>query len=290
MQILSGKEPAAAIKNSLKDIVTLLKSKHGVTPKLVVIQVSDDPASEVYVRNKQRACDYIGIECDVRHFDSSVTESTLIDEIDKCNFDASVHGVIVQLPLPHHINEHRVTQYIFPEKDVDGFTDENIAKLSLGIHDGLKSCTPLGIMLLLDYYGVSVVGKRCLIIGRSNIVGKPLAMMMTNRDATVTLAHSKTQLLPELCRQADIVVCAIGRANYFDRTYFKKDAVVIDVGINRDVFGQICGDVEFGSVKNNVAAITPVPGGVGLMTVAALMSNVVRATMYLEDIDMEDLE
>lgn len=270
MTLLDGKATAQEVKDYLKKIVDL-----GVHRKLVIVQVGDNPASNTYIKNKVKACEYVGVECEVKHFEESITEEKLLDEIDVLNEDESVNGIIVQLPLPEHIFEWRVVERIKPIKDVDGFTKISAGRL---MHGGrlFVPATPLGIVKLLEKYNIETDGKECVIVGRSNIVGKPMALLMLDKNATVTITHSHTKNLKEVCKRADILIVAIGKPKMINREYVKEGAIVIDVGINRDENGKLCGDVDFDDVKDIVSAITPVPGGVGPMTVAMLLNNVVR--------------
>lgn len=274
MRLLNGKILSDIVKDELKTIVTNMK-KCGQTVKLAVIQVGNDSASSVYVRNKQRACEYIGIESDVYNPYEGIDQDTLIDMIDNLNQDDSVNGILVQLPLPKHLNEKEILSKIHPSKDVDGFHEYNVGNLVLG-NQGIVSCTPSGIMKILQHYNIEVAGKECVVVGRSNIVGKPMALLLLRNDGTVTVCHSKTKNLKEICKRADILVCAIGKPKFFNRDYIKDGAVVIDVGIHRQENGKLCGDVDFDDVEDIVSAITPVPNGVGSMTVAMLMENCVK--------------
>ena len=277
MQLLNGKVIADKVKDDLQDIVTKMKGE-GQTFNLCVIQVGDDPASSVYVRNKERACEYIGIESEVIKLTETVNQDDVISIIHGLNNDDSVNGILVQLPLPKHINEQFILSNIDPIKDVDGFHPENVGNLFLG-NDTIVSCTPKGIIGILNYYGIDITGKECVVVGRSNIVGKPMAMLLLRANGTVTVCHSKTENLKEVCKRADILVCAIGKPKFFNEDYVKNGAVVIDVGIHRMDNGKLCGDVDFDAVKDIVSAITPVPNGVGAMTVAMLMDNLVQAAM-----------
>lgn len=277
MNLLNGKVIADQVKDNLRDIVAKMKAKDKAF-KLCVIQVGNDAASSVYVRNKEKACEYIGIESNIVKLEETVNEEELIDLICKLNEDDSVNGILVQLPLPKHINEQFILSKISPAKDVDGFHPYNVGNLFLG-NETLVSCTPQGIMSILHYYGIDVYGKECVVVGRSNIVGKPMAMLLLESNGTVTVCHSKTKNLKEICKRADILVCAIGKPKFFNEEYVKNGAVVIDVGIHRMDNGKLCGDVDFDSVKDIVSAITPVPNGVGPMTVAMLMDNVVQSAM-----------
>lgn len=277
MNLLNGKVIADQVKDDLKDIVTKMKEE-GKTFKLCVIQIGDDEASSVYVRNKMKSCDYIGINSETIKLPESVSQEDVIDIIHDLNSDDLVNGVLVQLPLPKHLDEQMILSYIDPAKDVDGFHPYNVGNLFLG-NDTLVSCTPQGIMGILRHYGISVAGKECVVVGRSNIVGKPMVMLLLEANGTVTVCHSKTENLKEICKRADILVCAIGKPKFFNEEYVKNGAVVIDVGIHRMDNGKLCGDVDFDAVKDIVSAITPVPNGVGSMTVAMLMDNVVQAAM-----------
>lgn len=272
-QIIDGKKIAQEIKDELREKVLALQEA-GVSVSLAVIQVGDDPASSVYVNNKKKACAYIGIRSVAYELAEETTEDELLSLIDELNRDASVNGILVQLPLPSHIREEQIIRAIDPNKDVDGFHPENVGRLVTG-GKGFVSCTPAGIIQLLKRSGIAIRGKNCVVVGRSNIVGKPMALLMLREDATVTVAHSKTQNLKELCRQADILIVAIGKPQYITADYVKEGAVVIDVGIHRGEGKKLCGDVNYDEVFPSVAAITPVPGGVGPMTIAMLMNNCV---------------
>lgn len=272
-QIIDGKKIAQEIKDELREKVLALQEE-GVSVSLAVIQVGDDPASSVYVNNKKKACAYIGIRSVAYELAEETTEDELLSLIDELNRDASVNGILVQLPLPSHIREEQIIRAINPKKDVDGFHPENVGRLVTG-GKGFVSCTPAGIIQLLKRSGIAIRGKNCVVVGRSNIVGKPMALLMLREDATVTVAHSKTQNLKEICRQADILIVAIGKPQYITADYVKEGAVVIDVGIHRGEGKKLCGDVNYDEVFPSVAAITPVPGGVGPMTIAMLMNNCV---------------
>lgn len=274
MNLLNGKEVSKKIKNDLKQDVESLKEK-GVTPGLAVVIVGDNPASESYVSSKQRACEALGIFSKKYALDASETEENLLTLIEALNTDPDIHGILVQLPLPKHMDEIKVIQAINPKKDVDGFHPVSAGKLLIG-QKGFKPCTPFGIIKLLDYYNIDVEGMHAVVMGRSNIVGKPIAMMLLERNATVTICHSKTENVDEILKQADLLVVAIGRPFYISSDVVKKGAIVVDVGINRVQDGLV-GDVDFKSVKNKAKYITPVPGGVGPMTIAMLMANTVQA-------------
>ena len=254
----------------------MAKRIEGKTGALAVIQVGQDPASSVYVRNKKRGCEYIGIGSESYELSETITEAELLDLIQKLNQKEEVRGILVQLPLPAHINEEKVLLAIDPSKDVDGFHPVNVGNLCIG-KEGFVSCTPAGIIQLLKRSDIEIEGKHCVVIGRSNIVGKPMALLMLRENATVTIAHSRTKNLKEICKQADILIVAIGKPRFINEEYVKEGAVVIDVGIHRNEENKLCGDVDFESVEPHVSAITPVPGGVGPMTIAMLMSNCVKS-------------
>lgn len=273
MKILNGKELATLVKEEVKNKVAELKS---VT--LAVIQVGDNPASSVYVKNKESACNYCSIESSIIKLPETVEEESVIKLIQDLNADDSIHGILVQLPLPRSINESNILKAIAPEKDVDGFHEVNAGKLMIG-EDTFIPCTAKGIIRLLEHNGIEIEGKHCVVVGRSNIVGKPVAMELLKRNGTVTVCHSKTDDLKRYCRDADILICAIGKPKFFDRKYIAPDTVVVDVGIHRQEDGTLCGDVDFEDVKDIVGAITPVPGGVGAMTVAMLMENCAQAAI-----------
>ena len=273
--IIDGKQISADIKEELKQEVARLKEV-GHSCCLAVIQVGSDPASSVYVGNKKKACAYIGIESLAYELPEETTEEELLAIIEQLNQDDHVHGILCQLPLPKHINEDRVIATISPEKDVDGFHPQNVGALVIG-QKGFVSCTPAGIIQLLKRSNIDIAGKHCVVIGRSNIVGKPMALLMLRENATVTVCHSKTSNLKELCSQADILIVAIGKPRFIGAEYVKDGAVVIDVGIHRDENNKLCGDVRYEEVEPKASYITPVPGGVGPMTIAMLMNNCVEA-------------
>jgi len=275
MKILNGKETAAQIRQELKEEIAQLKSQAGRTPGLAVILVGEDPASQVYVRNKEKACAEVGIISKGFHLPAEITQVELEDKICALNEDPEVDGILLQLPLPKGLDSQRCLELILPEKDVDGFHPVNVGKLTLGL-DGLRSCTPAGIMTLLKRYDLSVQGKKAVVIGRSNIVGKPLALMLLQDNATVTICHSRTQDIASEVSQADFVFAAVGRAKFVTREMVKPGAVVVDVGINRTEEGLV-GDCDFENLKDIVSAITPVPGGVGPMTIAQLLLNTVQS-------------
>ena len=274
-KIIDGKKISQEIKDELKERVAALKEK-GVEVTLAVIQVGSNPASTVYVGNKKKACAYVGIKSLAYELPEETTEAELLELVEKLNKDDSVNGILVQLPLPKHIDEDKVIKTISPEKDVDGFHPESVGKLSIG-QKGYVSCTPAGIIQLLKRSDIEIDGKECVIIGRSNIVGKPMAMLLLRENGTVTSTHSHTKDLKEVTRRADILIVAIGRTKFVTADYIKEGAVVIDVGMDRDENGKLCGDVDFADVEPKAGAITPVPGGVGPMTIAMLMHNCVSS-------------
>ncbi len=273
--IIDGKQISQSIKDELKLEVAQLEAQYGRRPRLEVIIVGDNPASRSYVRGKIKATEYCGFDGELIELPESVSEADLLAEIARLNQDERVDGILVQLPLPKHIDEQKVIDAISPAKDVDGFHPENVARLWLN-EPCILPCTPKGIIVLLERAGVELSGKRAVVIGRSNIVGKPVAKLLLDRNCTVTIAHSRTQDLPALCREADIVVAAIGRAKMITADYIKPGAAVIDVGINRTADGHLVGDVDFEAVKNIAGYITPVPGGVGPMTITMLMRNTIE--------------
>jgi methylenetetrahydrofolate dehydrogenase (NADP+)/methenyltetrahydrofolate cyclohydrolase len=270
-KLIDGKLISSQIKDEVKEEVLKLKES-GVTVSLAVIQVGADPASSVYVRNKKKACEYCGIESLSYELPEETTEEELLDLIRELNKRSDCNGILVQLPLPKHINEERILDEISPLKDVDGFHPVNVGCLSIG-KPGFVSCTPAGVIELIKRSGYDISGKECVVIGRSNIVGKPMAMLLLKENGTVTVTHSKTADLKAVTKRADILVVAIGKPKMIDASYVKDGAVVIDVGIHRDADNKLCGDVDFDSVEPIAEAITPVPGGVGPMTIAMLMKN-----------------
>lgn len=276
-QLIDGKAISAAIKNELKEKVASLKEQ-GKEITLAVIQVGNDPASTVYVGNKKKACEYIGINSLAYELPEETTEEELLDIIKELNSRSDVNGILVQLPLPKHINEDLVIKTIDPSKDVDGFHPQSVGALSIG-QKGFVSCTPAGVIQLLKRSGISIEGKECVVVGRSNIVGKPMALLLLRENGTVTVCHSRTKDLKEVTKRADILVVAIGKPKFINADYVKEGAVVIDVGIHRDENNKLCGDVDFASVEPIASAITPVPGGVGPMTIAMLMNNCVEAAI-----------
>lgn len=276
-QIIDGKKISAEIKEELKEKVTQLKAK-GIEGTLAVIQVGNDPASSVYVNNKKKACAYIGINSKAFELPEETTQEELLSIIADLNADDSVNGILVQLPVPAHIDEKTIINAISPKKDVDGFHPESVGSLTIG-QPGFVSCTPAGIIQLLKRSNVEIEGKNCVVVGRSNIVGKPMALLMLRENATVTIAHSRTQNLKEVCSNADILIVAVGKREFITGDYVKPGAVVIDVGIHRDENNKLAGDVKYDEAEPKASMITPVPGGVGPMTIAMLMNNCVEAML-----------
>lgn len=272
--LIDGKAISKQIKDELRDEVTELKEK-GVLPCLAVIQVGQDPASCVYVNNKKKACEYIGIKSLSYEVDESISEAELLSLIDELNGNDEVNGILVQLPLPKHIDENKVIQAIHPSKDVDGFHPETVGNMCIGTK-GFFPCTPAGVIQLLKRSNIDIEGKECVVVGRSNIVGKPMAMLLLRENGTVTITHSRTKDLKEVCKRADILIAALGKPKFITSDYVKDGAVIIDVGIHRNENNKLCGDVDFDDVVDKVSAITPVPGGVGPMTIAMLMNNCVE--------------
>ena len=272
MKLINGKEISTKTKNMIKAEIEEIRKTGKRVPKLAVILVGDNQASQVYVRNKEKACAYVGMESLRINRDANFSEEDLLKLIDELNHDESVDGILVQLPLPKTIDEEKVLKAIAPEKDVDGFHPANIAKLFLN-EEGFIPCTPYGMMVMLEEIGYDLDGKEVVVVGRSNIVGKPVALLALHHNATVTIAHSHTKNLQEVTSRADVLIAAIGKAKFFTADYVKEGAVVLDVGMNSDEDGKLCGDVDFDDVKEKVSAITPVPGGVGPMTIAMLMKN-----------------
>lgn len=270
-EIIDGKKTAQCIKDELRARTEELR-KQGTEATLAVVLVGSDPASAVYVRNKKKACEYCGIRSLSYELPEAASEQELLSLIAGLNADPAVNGILVQLPLPLHMNAQRVIEAISPAKDVDGFHPQSVGALSIGL-PGYRSCTPAGIIELLRRHHIEMAGKECVIVGRSNIVGKPMAMLMLRENATVTVAHSKTEDLEAVTRRADILIVAAGKAGLIGKRHVKQGAVVIDCGINRNQDGKLCGDVNFAEVEEICSAITPVPGGVGPMTIAMLMSN-----------------
>ena len=276
MQVMSGKEVSAFVRGQIKEETALFTEKTGITPGLAVVIVGEDPASQVYVRNKHRACQEVGFKSEVYELPAETTEEELLSLVERLNADSTIHGILVQLPLPRHIDEGKVIHAISPEKDVDAFHPQNVGRITIGDYDFLP-CTPAGVMEILKYYGVSLEGKECVVVGRSNIVGKPQALLLLEQNATVTVCHSHTRDLGEVTRRADILVVAVGRPRFIGADMVKQGAVVVDVGINRLPDGTLCGDVDYEAVSAVASAMTPVPGGVGPMTITMLLRNTLSA-------------
>ena len=275
-KIIDGKELAKKVRLELKDEVEKLKKDENIHPKLAVIMVGSDPASQIYVRNKSKACDEIGIEFEEFLLDENTTQKELLDLIDKLNENEKVNGILLQSPIPKNLDINEAFRRISPEKDVDGFNPVNVGKLTLG-QKGFVSCTPFGVIKMLEEYNIDIEGKNAVVLGRSNIVGKPMSQCLLNKNATVTICHSKTKNINDITKNADIIVAAIGKKEFLKGDMVKEGAVVIDVGINRGEDGKLKGDVDFDEVSKKASYITPVPGGVGPMTIAMLMTNVVKA-------------
>ncbi len=271
--IIDGKAISLKIKDELKEEVARKKAE-GKRATLAVVQVGNDPASGVYVNNKKKACAYIGIDSASYELPEETTEDELLKLIDELNADDKITGILVQLPVPKHIDEDKIIRRISPDKDVDGFHPMSVGAMCIG-EKGFVSCTPAGVIKLLQYSGIDIAGKECVVVGRSNIVGKPMALLLLRENGTVTVCHSKTTNLKEVCKRADILVVAVGKPKMINRDYIKEGAVVIDVGIHRMENGKLCGDVDYNDVFDLCSAITPVPGGVGPMTIAMLMYNCV---------------
>jgi len=282
-RLIRGKEMALSIREEIKAEVAKICLEKNKVPGLAVIQVGENPASCVYVNNKKKACEEVGIKSFGYELPAQTSEQELLDLVDTLNEDPNVHGILCQLPLPKHMDEFKVLCRVKPEKDVDGFHPVNVGLLSIG-KDGLVSCTPAGVLEMLIRSDIDISGKECVIIGRSNIVGKPVAQLMIAKNATVTIAHSKTKDLKEVCKRADILIVAIGRPKFVTAEYVKPGAVVIDVGINRDADCKLVGDVDFDSVFGVAGALSPVPNGVGPMTIAMLMKNTLHAFKLIEGI------
>ena len=275
-QIIDGKAVSATVKQEVADEAAQLKEEMGLKVGLAVVIVGNNPASRVYVNNKKKACEAVGFQSFEYALEESTTQEQLLDLVNVLNRDTRVNGILVQLPLPKHIDEKAIINAISPEKDVDAFHPINVGKIMIGDYSFLP-CTPAGVMRLIESTGTDITGKQCVVIGRSNIVGKPQAMLLLQKNGTVTICHSKTKNLKEVCLGADILVVAIGRANFVTGDMIKEGAVVIDVGMNRLDNGKLCGDVEFESAEKKASFITPVPGGVGPMTIAMLMKNTLTA-------------
>lgn len=275
-KIIDGKAVSAAVKEEVAAEAAKLKDENGLKIGLAVVIVGSDPASRVYVNNKKKACEAVGFRSTEYALDENTTQEQLLDLVNVLNNDKAVNGILVQLPLPKHIDEKAVINAISPEKDVDAFHPVNVGKIMIGDYSFLP-CTPAGVMRLIESTGVDITGKQCVVIGRSNIVGKPQAMLLLQKNGTVTICHSRTQNLQEICLTADILVVAIGKAKFVTGDMIKEGAVVIDVGMDRDENGKLCGDVDFESAEKVAGYITPVPGGVGPMTIAMLMKNTLTA-------------
>jgi len=275
-EIIDGKKVSEHIRSQIAEGVDKLKQETGITPGLAAVLVGDDPASEIYVRNKRRACSNAGIYSEEHKLPLETTEEELLTLVDKLNNDPKIHGILVQLPLPDHINVTRVLKAVSPLKDVDGFHPYNVGLLVEG-NPRFIPCTPHGIIKMLEFYNIDISGKQAVVVGRSNIVGKPVSMLLLHRHATVTVCHSRTKPLDEVTRRADILVAAIGRANFITADMVKEGAVVIDVGINRNEEGKLTGDVDFEAVSQKASYITPVPGGVGPMTISMLLWNTLES-------------
>ena len=274
--IIDGKQISAAIRAEIKEETLAFEKENGIRPGLAVIIVGEDPASQVDVRNKRRACDEVGFYSEAYELPASTTQEELNALVDKLNADPAIHGILCQLPLPKHLDENEVILRIDPKKDVDAFHPTNVGRIMIGDYSFLP-CTPAGVMALLQRSDIDVAGKECVVVGRSNIVGKPQAMLLLHANGTVTICHSRTKNLAEVCRRADILVAAIGKADFFTADMVKEGAVVIDVGMNRRADGKLTGDVDFASVAPKASYITPVPGGVGPMTITMLMKNTLTA-------------
>ncbi|MGI9554022.1 MAG: bifunctional methylenetetrahydrofolate dehydrogenase/methenyltetrahydrofolate cyclohydrolase FolD [Thermodesulfobacteriota bacterium] len=275
-ELIDGKKVSEDTRAEIAKGVDELKSSSGVTPGLAAVLVGDDPASEIYVRNKRKACEKVGIYSEEHKLSDETTEEGLLELVEKLNNDDNIHGILVQLPLPDHINETNILRTVTPLKDVDGFHPENVGRLVEG-NPRFISCTPYGIIKMLDYYNIEIKGKEVVVVGRSNIVGKPVGMLLLHRHGTVTTCHSRTKDLGEVTRRADILVAAIGRANFITADMVKEGVVIIDVGINRNEEGKLTGDVDFANVSPKASYITPVPGGVGPMTITMLLWNTLES-------------
>lgn len=276
--IIDGKKVSGEVKAAVKEQTAEFISKFSKAPCLAVVIVGDNPASRVYVNNKKKACAEVGFESREYALPQETTQDELMKLVDELNADDNVNGILVQLPLPKHLDEKAVIEAISPKKDVDAFHAVNVGKIMIGDYDFLP-CTPAGVMEMLNSYNIEIEGKSCVVVGRSNIVGKPMAMLLLHKNGTVTVCHSRTKNLKEVCLGADILVVAIGKAKFLTADMVKEGAVVIDVGMNRDENGKLCGDVDFENVKEVACAITPVPGGVGPMTISTLMKNTLKAAL-----------
>ena len=274
--IIDGKIISASARASIAERTAAFEAKTGIKPGLAVVIVGSDPASQVYVRNKKKGCEEVGFFSEVHEMPEETTMDELLAKIEELKNNPAIHGILVQLPLPKHLDEKAVIDAIPPEKDVDAFHPVNTGKIMIGDYSFLP-CTPAGVMKMLEYEQISVEGKECVVVGRSNIVGKPMAMLLLHANGTVTVCHSRTKNLADVTRRADILVVAIGKANFITADMVKEGAVVIDVGMNRNAEGKLCGDVDFANVKEKASAITPVPGGVGVMTITMLLENTLTA-------------
>lgn len=283
MQIIDGKKVSAEVKEKVRQQTLELKETHGITPGLAVVIVGDDPASRVYVNNKKKACELVGFKSEEYALPAETTQDKLLELVNTLNNKDDINGILVQLPLPKHLDDKAVIAAISPQKDVDAFHAVNVGKIMLGEYDFLP-CTPSGVMEMLHSYNIEVSGKNCVVIGRSNIVGKPMAMLLLHENGTVTICHSRTKNLADITKQADILVAAVGRPKFVTADMVKEGAVVIDVGMDRDENGKLCGDVDFENVKDKCSYITPVPGGVGPMTIATLMKNTLKAARIQNNI------
>lgn len=281
--LINGKEVSADVKLRVKNETQKIYNENGIKPGLAVIIVGNDPASRVYVNSKKKACEEVGFNSYEYALSEETTQEELVELVNKLNNDKNVNGILCQLPLPKHLDENAIINTIKPEKDVDAFHPFNVGKIMIGEFAFLP-CTPAGVMELIDSTGVEISGKNCVVIGRSNIVGKPMTMLLLHRNGTVTICHSKTQNLNEICKNADILVAAVGKANFVKADMVKKGAIVIDVGMNRLNNGKLCGDVDFEEVEKKASYITPVPGGVGPMTIAMLMQNTLTAAKIQNNI------
>ena len=274
--IIDGRKISAAAREDIARRCAEFEEKNGFKPGLAVVIVGEDPASQVYVRNKKKGCEGVGFYSEVHELPEKTTEAELLAKLEEIKANEKIHGILVQLPLPKHINEQSVIDAIPPEKDVDAFHPVNTGKIMIGDYSFLP-CTPAGVMKMLEYEKIDVTGKECVVVGRSNIVGKPMSMLLLHANGTVTTCHSRTKDLAEVTRRADILVVAIGKANFITADMVKEGAVVIDVGMNRNAEGKLCGDVDFAAVAEKASAITPVPGGVGVMTITMLLQNTLTA-------------
>ena len=284
MQIIDGKKVSAEVKERVRQQTLQLKNDYNITPGLAVVIVGDDPASRVYVNNKKKACEVVGFKSEEYALPAKTTQEELLDLVKTLNTKEDINGILVQLPLPKHLDDKAVIEAIDPKKDVDAFHAVNVGKIMPGEYDFLP-CTPAGVMEMLHSYDIPVEGKECVVIGRSNIVGKPMGMLLLHENGTVTICHSRTKNLAEVCRRADILVAAVGIPKFVKADMVKDGAVVIDVGMDRDENGKLCGDVDFENVKDKCSFITPVPGGVGPMTISTLMKNTLKACKLQNNIE-----